>query len=151
MVAREWFVKHAPGWAETHAWDVIRRLERNIFPYIGPRPISEITASELLGVLRRIEGPGALETAHRGLRNVSAIFRFAAACGKAQRDPSGDLRGALPPVKHKHFAAVTEPKAIGAMLRAFDDCGWRIPPEIGPDKFMAGTNPLGGGSRERPI
>jgi hypothetical protein len=96
-VAREWFDKHAKNWADTHADRIIRRLERDVFPWIGDRPVGEVTAPELLAVIRRIEERGALETAHRALGNCGQVFRYAVTTGRAERDPSGDLRGALPP------------------------------------------------------
>lgn len=120
-IAREWLGKHAPGWAPTHTAKITIRLEKHVFPWIGSRPVAEITAPELLAVLRRIESTGALETAHRALQHTSQIIRYAVATGRAQRDPCGDLRGALPPVHtKKHFAAVTDPKHVGALLRQLD-------------------------------
>jgi integrase len=119
-IAREWFAKFSPTWADTHAGKIIRRLELDVFPWIGARPVREITAPELLAVLRRIEERGALDTAHRAKQNCGQIFRYAIATGRADRDPSGDLRGALPPAKEGHFASITEPKAIGELLRALD-------------------------------
>lgn len=82
--------------------------------------MAEITPPELLAVVRRVEERGALETAHRALQNCGQVFRYAIATARAERDPSQDLRGALPPVRETHFAAVTEPKRIGEILRAFD-------------------------------
>jgi len=120
VVAREWFAKHAPNWVPSHADRIIRRLERDIFPRIGGRPIADVTAPELLDAVRRIEKRGALETAHRALGNCGQVFRYAVATGRAERDPSGDLRGALPPVKSTHFASVTEPKKVAEVLRALD-------------------------------
>lgn len=120
VVAREWYAKHASGWAEHHSNRTIRRLERDIFPWIGGRAIADVTAPELLGAVRRIEKRGALETAHRALGNCGQVFRYAIATGRATRDPSGDLRGALPPVKGKHFAAMTEPKQVADLLRTLD-------------------------------
>jgi len=120
VVAREWFAKYAATWAANHGERIIRRLERDIFPWIGGRPVAEITAPELLAVVRRIESRGALETAHRALGNCGQVFRYAVATGRAERDPSGDLRGALPPVKGEHFAAITEPKRVAEILRAMD-------------------------------
>lgn len=117
-VAREWFSKYQPTWTPDHAEKIIRRLERDVFPWIGARPIVEIAAPELLAVLRRIESRGALETTHRAHQNCGQVFRYAVATGRAERDPSGDLRGALPPAKVKHLAAITEPAEIGALLRA---------------------------------
>jgi Arm DNA-binding domain len=120
VLAREWFAKYSATWAASHGDRVIRRFERDIFPWIGGRPIAEVTAPELLAVIRRIENRGALETAHRALGNCGQVFRYAVATGKAARDPSGDLRGALPPVKGQHFAAATEPKRFAELLRAMD-------------------------------
>jgi len=121
VVAREWYAKHAPNWAEHHGDRIIRRLERDIFPWIGGRPIAEIKPPELLAVVRRIESRGALETAHRALSNCGQVFRYAVATGRAERDPTGDLRGALPPVKGEHFAAITEPKEAARLLRTLAD------------------------------
>ncbi|MGH8479129.1 MAG: tyrosine-type recombinase/integrase [Gammaproteobacteria bacterium] len=119
-VAREWYAKRAPGWAPSHSDKIIRRLERDIFPWLGSRPVAAVTAPELLAVLRRIETRGAIDTAHRAHQNCGQVFRYAIATGRADRDPSADLRGALPPVRAEHFAALTEPKAVGALLRALD-------------------------------
>lgn len=119
-VAREWFVKFSAEWAPSHADKIIRRLERDIFPWVGKRPIASINAPELLSVLRRIEERGAVETAHRAHQNCGQIFRYAIATGRAERDSSSDLRGALPAVKQTHHAAITDPKAIGELLRAID-------------------------------
>jgi integrase len=121
-VAREWFTKFstAKGWAATHAVTVIRRLERDIFPWLGSRPIAEITPVELLAALRRVESRGALETAHRVQQVCGQVFRYAAVTGRAQHDPAAALRGALPPVREVHHAAITEPAQIGGLLRAIE-------------------------------
>ena len=120
VVAREWFAKNAASWAENHGNRVIRRLERDIFPWLGNAPIRGIDAPKLLGALRRIEERGAVETAHRALQNCGQVFRYAIATGRAERDLSADLKGALPPVKGGHFAAVTDPKQVAELLRAID-------------------------------
>ena len=120
VIAREWFAKYRPTWTASHADKIIARLEKDIFPWIGKQPIASITPRQVLDCLRRIEARGALDTAHRAGQNCSQIFRYAVATDRAERDPCPDLRGALPPVKQKHFSAVTEPKAIGALLRAID-------------------------------
>lgn len=120
VVAREWYAKYSPTWVENHGNRILRRLERDIFPWIGGRPIAEITAPELLAVIRRIEARGALETSHRALSNCGQIWRYAIATGRAERDLSADLRGALPPVKGEHFAAITDPKRAAELLRAID-------------------------------
>jgi integrase len=97
------------------------RLEKDVFPYLGTRPIAEIKPMELLTVLRRIESRGALDTAHRIRFMCGQIFRYAVATGRVERDPAADLRGALPPVKYGHRAAPTDPKKLAPLLRAIDD------------------------------
>ena len=119
-VAREWFTKQAPSWAPSHSSLIMSRLQRNIFPWLGGKPIADINASQLLEVVRRIEQRGVLETAHRVLQNCGQVFRYAVATGRAERDLSADLRGALSPVKKKHFAALTDPKKVGPLLRVLD-------------------------------
>ncbi|MCG8053847.1 MAG: tyrosine-type recombinase/integrase [Candidatus Thiodiazotropha endolucinida] len=119
-VAREWHDKFKPGWTPGHAHTLIRRLERDVFPHLGSRPIGKIEPPEFLQVLRRIEDRGTLETAHR-IKHVSGqVFRYAVATGRATRDPTADLKGALPPAKVKHFSSITDPKGIGELLRAID-------------------------------
>lgn len=120
-VAREWFVKYKATWTEKHAETIIGRLESNVFPWLGGRPVAEITASELLAVLRRVESRGAIETAHRVKQISGQVFRYAIATGRAERDPSGDLRGALSPSKPKSMATITNPKQVGELMRAIDD------------------------------
>ena len=120
LVAREWFATHSATWVPDHHNRIVRRFEHDIFPWIGGRPIAEITAPELLNVVRRIESRGALETAHRALINCGQVFRYAVATGRADHDRSRDLRGALPPVKSEHFAATTNPKQVAQILRAMD-------------------------------
>ncbi|MES9933555.1 MAG: integrase arm-type DNA-binding domain-containing protein [Candidatus Sedimenticola sp. PURPLELP] len=127
VVAREWYTKHSPNWSANHANRIIRRLERDIFPWIGGKAIAGITALQLLESIRRIEQRGALETAHRALGNCGQVFRYAIATGRAERDPSGDLRGALQPVKGTHFASVTEPKKVAEVLRALDGYEGTLP------------------------
>jgi integrase len=120
VVAREWFAKYSRTWAAEHLDRIVRLFERDIFPWIGARPIAEVTAPELLAVVRRIEKRGALDTAHRALGKCGGVFRYAVATGRCEHDLTGDLRGALPPVKEEHFAAVTEPVKVGAILRVID-------------------------------
>jgi integrase len=120
VVAREWYEKFSPNWVNHHGQRVIRRFERDIFPWIGSKPIADVTASELLAVVRRIEGRGALETAHRALGNCSQVLRYSIATGRCTHNPAGDLRGALPPTNAEHFAAVTEPAQAAALMRALD-------------------------------
>lgn len=119
-VAQEWFTKNKHIWTEGHSKTIIRRLELNIFPWLGTRPVAAITAPELLAALRRIESRGALETAHRVKQICGQVLRYAIATGRAERDPSADLRGALPPTKSKQMATIIDPKKIGELLRAID-------------------------------
>lgn len=120
IVAREWIEKYKSTWVPSHSSRTLRRLEKDVFPWLGSRPISDIKAKELLSVIRRLENRGVLETAHRTLNTCSQVFRYAVATGRVERDPTRDLRGALPPVRGGHFAAVTDPMKVGQLLRAFD-------------------------------
>lgn len=81
MIAREWHVKFTPKWTKEHGSRILIRLEQNIFPWIGRRPIIEVTAPELLSALRRIEARGANETAHRTLQICSQVFDMALQAG----------------------------------------------------------------------
>lgn len=119
VVAREWHSKFAPTWSDSHAYWVLRRLEQYVFPAIGGRPISELKAFDVLKVLRRIESV-ALETAHRVKFICGQIFRYAVGTGRAERDPTADLKGILPPRSQKHHAAITDPKEVAGLLRAID-------------------------------
>jgi integrase len=120
FVAREWFVKNNAVWTAKHADTIISRLQNNIFPWLGFVEVSAVTAPMLLEVLRRIEERGALETAHRVKQICGQVFRYAVATGRAERDPSFDLRGALAPTKSKSMATITDPKKIGVLMRAID-------------------------------
>ncbi|MGD9851210.1 MAG: tyrosine-type recombinase/integrase [Nitrospirales bacterium] len=127
VVAREWLAKYSSNWSMIHTDRITRRLERDIFPWIGSKPITAITPLQLLEVIRRIEERGALETAHRALNNCGQVFRYAVATGRAERDISGDLRGALPPVNEEHFASVTDPKEVAHLLKAIDEYQGTLP------------------------
>lgn len=117
-VAREWFAKFAEQWAPSHAGKIIRRLERDVFRWIGSRPIVGLTAPDVLACLRRIESRNAIETAHRAHQNCGQVFRYAVATGRAEGDVTRDLRGALTPWKPEHFASITDPVQVGELLRA---------------------------------
>lgn len=121
VVAREWFQKFSPMWSASNAEKVKARLEKDLFPWIGQRPIAELKAPELLATLRRIEDRGAVDTAHRVKQNCGQIFRYAIATGRAERDVSSDLKDALGRTRKKHLAALTDPKDVGPLLRAIDD------------------------------
>jgi len=119
-VAREWFEKHSANWEASYSVKLLARLEANIFPWLGDRPIRDIKLPELLSVLRRVESRGVLETAHRLMNYCGNIYRYAVATGRAERDISSDLRGALPPSTPQHHASVTDPEGVAALLRAID-------------------------------
>lgn len=136
-IAREWFARFSQNWKESHSTKIIRRLEIDIFPWLGKRPIREISAPDLLSPIRRIESRGALETAHRVLANCGQVFRYAVSTGRAERDPTGDLKGALPPTRRdKHFAAITDLRKVGELMRDIDGyqgsfvvrCAFRLSP-----------------------
>ena len=137
-VALEWAKSYFTNKTESHQKRTIRRLELYIFPWLGNKPISEITAPQILEAIRRIEKLNILETAHRTLQATSQVFRLAVQTGRALRDPCVDLRGALPATVVKHMAAFTEPKEIAELLRAIDgftgsltvQCALRLSPLV---------------------
>lgn len=120
VFGREWHTKFTPTWTPGHAKTIMSRLERDLFPWIGKRPINQIKAPELLAVLRRVESRGALESAHRIRTLAGQVFRYAVATGRSERDPAADLKGALPHPQKKHLAAITVPQKIASLLRALD-------------------------------
>lgn len=120
VVAREWHTKFSSQWTPGHAETIMSRLERDVFPWLGESPVSEIKPVDLLAVLRRIEGRGALETAHRIRTIAGQVLRYAVATGRAERDTAADLRGALPPTREKHHAAIIDPNEVAELLRAID-------------------------------
>jgi integrase len=120
IVADEWVAKQEREGRAIPTLNKTRWLLGFAFSVIGDRPVAEITAPELLAVLRKVEARGRYETARRLRSTCGQVFRYAIATGRAERDPSGDLRGALTAPRMKHRAAVIEPRSIGALLRAID-------------------------------
>ena len=120
QVARAWWESHMQNKAASHKDKVIRRFELYLFPWIGNKPISDITSPQVLEVIRRIEKLNIAETAHRTLQTAGQVFRYAVQNGYALRDVTVDLKGAIPPTTTKHMAAFTEPKQIAELLRAID-------------------------------
>lgn len=120
VVAREWFSKNRDTWAPSHADKIITRLENDVFPWMGGTAVAEVTPPIVLEVLRRIEGRGTLDTAHRAKGNISQVMRYAIATGRAERDPCPDLRGALPPARESNFPSITDPVKVAELLRALD-------------------------------
>lgn len=120
-VAREWVqVIHQAKVSPGHAARTLIRFEQDVFPWVGRLDVAALEAPELLTVLRRVEARGAIETAHRVKDACSQVFRFAVASGYCKRNPAADLRDALKPVNTKHMAAVTDPKAVGDLLRLIE-------------------------------
>ncbi len=113
-VAEEWVKKETSHWADGHLKRVTGMLSNNLFPWLGHRPIAEINAPELLAVLRRTESKGTLETAKRARQVAGQVFRYAIVTGRAERDPTPDLKGALASPIPTHHAALTDPKEVGS-------------------------------------
>lgn len=121
VIAREWHSKFSVNWSESHTHSTISRLEKNIFPWIGNRPISEIEPPEMLSVLLRMEARGAAETARKMKIICGQIFRYGVATGRCKRDVTADLKGALRPPVTKNMAALTTPKEVAELLRASNE------------------------------
>lgn len=120
VIAREWHAKKLSAMTTKHHFNIFRRLEMYVLPWLGNRPITEITAPELWSVVQRIENCGINDTAHRILQYCGQIFRHAIVTGRAERDITRDLQEALSHTKTRHRAAITDPKAVGDLLRAID-------------------------------
>ncbi|WP_205700962.1 integrase arm-type DNA-binding domain-containing protein [Jeongeupia sp. USM3] len=119
-VARAWFAKFMTGKSASHRERTINRLESDIFPWIGKRPVGEIRPQEVLACLRRVEERGAIETAHRVRWSCSKVFRYAIAAGMADSDPADLLTEALTRPSPKAFATITDPIKVGELLRALE-------------------------------
>ncbi|HEX4050646.1 MAG TPA: integrase arm-type DNA-binding domain-containing protein [Steroidobacteraceae bacterium] len=117
-LALEWLTRQKPLWAESHWAKIEAMLKRDLFPWLGPRPITAITPPELLTVLRRIEARGAVDTTQRARIVFGQVLRYAVATGRAERDITPELRGAIAPTVKKHLAAITEPKEVGRLMAA---------------------------------
>jgi integrase len=118
-VATEWYGTHIKGvCTDTHAETVIYRLERFLYPRLGDKSIKEITAPEVLDILRALQNAGIVETAHRVKQIAGQVFRFAIAIGEGARDVTVDLRGALKPNRHDHHGAAKTPQETKAIIQA---------------------------------
>ncbi len=120
-LAREWMATRGKEWTASYASKTKSALERHVFPAVGAKPITEITAPDLLALLRAIETRGTVDMAHRVQQHCGGIFRFAIATGRATTDPVPSLRGALSTVKKEHYAALTDPTEYAELLRAIDN------------------------------
>ena len=117
VIALEWHETKAGGWSVAHRDTTMERMEKNLLPWLGSRPLAEIEAPEILETLKRIEARGAIDTTSRVRSIVSNIFRFAIATGRAVRNPAADVGVALKTTVKGHHPAITEPKRYGQMLR----------------------------------
>jgi integrase len=120
IICREWLENKRSNIEEAQYKKALARLEKDVFPWMGSRPIAEITAPEILVVLRRIDARGARYTAHKAKSEISQCFRYAIATGRTERDPCPDLKGAIPAPKTENLPAITNPKDVGELLRATD-------------------------------
>ncbi len=119
-VATEWYESRLQDKSDSYRDRTRSLLKNDLNPSLGSRPISQITSAELLMVLRKVEARGAVNMAHRAKQTAGQVFRYAVATGRAERDPSGDLRGALKTKAKKHYAAITDPIQVGKLLLAID-------------------------------
>jgi len=118
VIAREWLAKR--DWVDSYKVKVAAWLENDVFPWIGGRPVADLKATEFLSVVRRVEDRGAIESAHRILQNCGQVMRYSIATGRAAANPVPNLKGALAAPPERHHAAITDPSAVGALLRALD-------------------------------
>ena len=118
-IAREWHDHRKHNWTPKHAQQIMTRMEANLFPRLGNRPITDITAPDLLTVARTIEGRGAFDIAHRSIQTAGQVFTYAIVSGKAERNPAADLRGALKPLTKKHHAHLSA-KELPEFLKSLE-------------------------------
>jgi len=150
-VAREWLDNVKPRWAPLYHNDTLKRFEAYIFPGIGRKPIGDVTAPDLLALLRKVEARGTLETAHKVGRACGQVFRYGIASGRCERNPAADLRGALKArPKPKHMAALPASE-LPSFLHKIDECQRRSKnASAGRSKnasrLTAGRPPAGGPS-----
>jgi integrase len=119
-ISREWHTQQSKKWSDSYAVKVLRAMERDLYPYVGTLPLDQISPPQLLAVLRRVENRGASESAHRLKQVVGQVFRYAVATGRALRDITPDLKGALATPKKQHFPAITEPDDVARLLNMLD-------------------------------
>jgi integrase len=121
VVAREWYERNMSDKSDSHKNRTLANLERDVYPWLGKKPITDIKAPDLLAMIRKVEDRGAVETARRILQVCGQILRYGIATGRLESDVSPALRGSLKPPVTGHFGAITDPKALGALLRAIDE------------------------------
>lgn len=117
VTALEWYELKLASWSGHYAIREKRNLEKDLFPFFATRRIADIEPIELLAAVRAVEERGALDVAHRVLTTAGQVWRYAVATGRATRDVSADIKGALKPHHGKHFAAITDPVKLGELIR----------------------------------
>ncbi|WP_066092672.1 tyrosine-type recombinase/integrase [Xanthomonas massiliensis] len=120
VIAREWLASQKAGWTDSHHAKQVARLENHAFPWIGKKPIAEVGVADLRPLLDKMAKAEHNEQAHRVMAAVASVFKYAVATGRAERNPAADLSAALPPRRKRSFPTITDPKAIGGLLRAID-------------------------------
>jgi integrase len=120
VIARIWLINYSANLSPATAEKNLRLFERDIFPWIGNRPIAELKPKEILDTARRIESRGAVDTAKRAIQLCGQVFQQAVIDEKVMSDPTRDIRRAIKPLKDKHFASLTDPKDVAELLRAID-------------------------------
>ena len=117
-VARDWLEKTAADRIASTTKKIENWFTHDVYPYIGTMPISTIGARDVLGALRHMEARGALDSVQRVKQHIGQVFRYAISTGSAERDPTPDLKGALTTATKKHYAAITDPKQAGDLMRS---------------------------------
>lgn len=138
IVAKEWFAKNEPIWSASHIRTVKSRLERDVYPIIGNRPIADITRGEVIALLRKVEGRGVIETADRIKMYCGQVFRYALNLEMIKFNPVSDMRDVISKREQGHHAAITDPKRVGELLRSIDEyngsyvvkCAMQIAPMV---------------------
>lgn len=119
-IARVWMSKYAPNLSKATSDKNLRLFERDIFPWIGGKPIAELRPKEILDTAKRIEARGAVDTAKRAIQLCGQVFQQAVTDELVLSDPTRDIRRVIKPSKDNHFASLTEPKEVAELLRAID-------------------------------
>ena len=118
LLAREWLEVQRGSLSEKTFLNKQERFEAFVFPYIGKRPIAHLKAVDILPLLKKVEARGRNETAHRVRSECGNVFRYAVVTGRAERDPTVDLRGALASVVRRNRSAIVDPSQLGELMRA---------------------------------
>lgn len=120
VIARLWLKNYSANLSPATAEKNLRLFERDIFPWIGDKPIADLKPKDILDAARRIEARGAVDTAKRAIQLCGQVFQQAVIDEKVMSDPTRDIRRAIKPLKDKHFASLTDPKEVAELLRAID-------------------------------